>query len=185
MRGVIHSRGLFVPYDLDSWADRFQFANITMTDFETTVGIYRGDAVSSFNDAHHEVELGLPSPPPNLSPPLEPAEQKKLDAAKAKLSAAEAKVSASVKQLDYTEQLLSTQVGRDGYKAVVKLMNATADTAAVVCTEISGLVGTIATPPTADQQALIDTLTRVLDSLARLSPMAVWEDRSPPSSPGA
>ena len=109
-----------------------------MTPFETTVSMFRADAVKMFKDAHDEVALGLKIV--ELPPPLEEREQKKLDAAKAKLAAEQGKLTIAIKQLDYAEQLQSDQDGRDGYKSVVRLMTATAATAEIVCEKIRDVV---------------------------------------------
>lgn len=154
------------------------FKFVRMSDFEDAVGNYLGEAVDAFDAAYTEYQAGLPSPIPPLPAPLPEAEQKKLDAAKAKLSAAQARMSVAIKQLVFASQTLSDEDRRVGFKAVVKLMSATADTAQVVCTRLQSEFGPGQLQPSTDteQPQRVAMLVSALQALANLSPIAVWQE---------
>lgn len=146
-----------------------------MSDFEDTVTAYGAEAVETFNRAYAEVQAGLPTPLPQVPPPLPPEEQKKLAAAQQKLDKAQAQMAMAIKQLVYASQTLSDEDRRVGFKAVVRLMSTTADTAEAVCTRLRTEIAALGDPVAASQTQRINLLINSLQALANLAPISVWQ----------
>lgn len=134
-------------------------------DFNNAIVTYSSDAKSMFETGH----AALPAPSVPASPPEERQKQ------------ARGMLGAGFSQLGQAAKMESEQAGRLGYAAVVKLMQSTADTAAVICKRIDSIVGTSGPFPAIDSTE-INNLTQALRALAELSPAEVWAPPAPSSS---
>lgn len=150
------------------------------TDLASAIANIRWLALQQFNAAFTQITTPPLSDPedPNL-----PDAQKKERAAN--LAKAQAQMASALQQLVHADTMLSEQRGRDGYAALVTLMESTEDTAASAYLRIKQLMSDTSGTAT-DQQARnqqLTTLAGVLQALARIAPTPVWQ--KVPSSGGA
>lgn len=155
--------------------------NITIKDLKDAIALYRNDAAKVFVEAHN----GLP--PKGAVPATDTVPAKPAETAEETKKRSQGQLAAAFSQLSSAETMRSAQQGRDGYKAVVKLMKSTQATASSICTQLTELVKP--TDPAkmltaTEVQArlpIITALTDILQVLAQITPTSVWE---PPSASG-
>jgi hypothetical protein len=89
---------------------------------------------------------------------------------------AQGMVSAAIQQVGQAAKWESEQDGRDGYAQVVALMTTVAVTAETIGKRIQSIVGTGAPYGliSNDDYRVLTTLTATLQTLAEISPAAVW-----------
>jgi len=138
--------------------------------FNDAIQQYSDDASVAFGIARATIQ----STHPDLPSANETADHKATrEAAEQKLKRAQGQLASALLQLSQAAGMESDQQGREGYTAVVKLMTSTAHTAAIVCGRLEIL--TVLDPPTTTQYQNITALVAVLEALAHLSPMSVWQ----------
>jgi hypothetical protein len=150
-------------------------------DFKSLIPTFSSDAKGIFNVAH-AVIASLPLPPPPPTFPEIPDETED-----ARLKRAQGMVQAGLQQVGQAAKMESEQDNRDGYAAVVKLMQAVASTSDAICQRIQAFVIQAGQPPvfppiTTDTAAIIKLLNETLQVLGGLSPAAVWAKQSSSSS---
>ncbi len=123
------------------------------------------------------VDMAHGEPGDRLGPGGAPVDEKEIQQAQAKNTAA-------FSQLVTAAKLESEQRERDGYLAVVKLMQETAETADKVCTKLREVLHADApgSLPQATDVPVIDALAGVLRALAELSPDSVWQTPPTPAN---
>lgn len=143
----------------------------TAQNLNHAIETYSSDARTLYDDseAGAHVQLG-----PNAT-----------DKEKADLKAAQSEHAGAFSQLATAASMESDQVGRAGFAAVVRLMQATADAADKVGTKLVSVLhaepNDAGAPAAADYQ-LIASLTEALRVLAELSPSHVWTATSQSSA---
>jgi hypothetical protein len=89
-------------------------------------------------------------------------------------------MAAALQQLISADTMASDLRGREGYDALVTLMEKTRDTADSVCTHIATIAGRMSVnPPNGAEQSArnqqMTALAAVLEALANIAPVAVWK----------
>jgi DNA repair ATPase RecN len=133
------------------------------TDVATAINEFRARALRSFNAALTDVD----------SPPGDTAEKKATALIKAK-----GEMAAALQQLISADTMASDKRSREGFDAVVTLLEKTKDTADSVYTQITTIARRMSVDPpnTAEQNARtqqITALAAVLEGLANIA--AVWK----------
>jgi hypothetical protein len=130
-------------------------------DFKNAITTYSGDATTLFNTGHAAL------PPPSIPSGIPDDDRQKR---------AQGYLGAGFSQLGQAAQMESTQIGRDGYAAIVELMKTTSSTAHAICTRIQTIVagGAISSA----DFAVLSAMNEALKALAQLSPASVWADLS-------
>ncbi len=133
-------------------------------------------AVAQFNAAYAIVTAAqVPNPTDD---------QKKARAAE--LAKAQAQMTSALQQLVQADTMFSEQRGREGYAALVTLLENTKDLAALAYDRIKAVMqdtsGGTSQDQTARNEQLV-SLASVLQALARIDPVPVWQKA--PSSGGA
>lgn len=141
-----------------------------LQNFNDAIQQYSDDAAALFQRARATVQA---THPPALVANETAAQKAARDAAEHTLKQAQGQLAAAFSQLSQAAAMESEQQGRDGYTAVVDLMTATANTAALVCGRLDTLA--VLDPPSTAQYTNIEMLVNVLEALARVSPMSVWQ----------
>lgn len=135
---------------------------------------YSGAAWRAYTDT---VEVASGKPGDQLTPTSTPLDEKQIQQAQAKNTAA-------FSQLVTAAKLVAEQDGRDGYLAVVQLMQKTAQTADKVCEKLLEVLhadGSGGTPQTTDVP-VINAFIDALRALAELSPDSAWATPQPPAN---
>jgi hypothetical protein len=143
------------------------------TDLNTAIANARSYALSQFNAAYGKL---------TTSPLVDPLPSNATDADKrqraADIAAAQNQLAAGLQQIAHMETLVSEQRGREGYNALTTLMETVRDQAAATYARINAVMNDT-TGTTTDQHIRNEELTAlasVLEGLAKLAPIAVWQN---------
>jgi hypothetical protein len=137
------------------------------TNLATAIDKFRATALAAFNAAVARV---------NQTPP---ANQDEKAAAKWDTDTAKAKAQmlSALQQIVQADSMTSDQRGRDGYGALVSIMEDARDTAKTVNAQVVTLAGST-TGTVGDRDAQLYALAAVLQALANLAPVEVWRKAS-------
>ena len=150
-------------------------ARAPATDLTTAIDNARAYALDQFNAANKKL---------TTSPLADPLPSNATDADKkqraAEIANAQNQLAAGLQQLAHMDTLASEQRGRDGYNALVTLTEMVRDKAATTYARINAVMNDTS-GTTTDQHLRNEQLTalaQVLEGLARLAPVALWEKDS-------
>jgi hypothetical protein len=142
------------------------------TDLTSAINNARSYALDQFNAAYTKL---------TTSPLVDPLPANATDADKrqraAEIANAQNQLAAGLQQVAHMDTLVSEQRGREGYDALVTLMETVRDKAAATYTRINEVMidtsGTATDQHTRNEE--LTALASVLQGLARLAPIAVWQ----------
>ena len=135
------------------------------TNLTTAINEFRNRALAAFNAALKDVD----------SPPGNTVEQKALALAKAK-----GEMTAALQQLISADTMASDLRGREGYHALVRLMQNTTSAVTAVNTQIKKIAGRMGggaadTPEQRARNEQIIALSTAMQALANMAPVDAWK----------
>jgi hypothetical protein len=143
---------------------------------EDAIASFRAYALVQFNDAYNVVKNRLADEAP--------------DKDKKRYAAMQGQMASALQQLAHADVLASDMRGRAGYEAVVQLMTQTRAAAGDAYGKLKDLTAADLPDPatgvfpamSADRQTRIALLIRILEQLAAIAPIAIWQGAASSSS---
>jgi hypothetical protein len=154
-------------------------ARAPATDLRSAIDNARAYALDQFNAAYKKLTMSpLTDPLPDTAPEADKRKRA------ADIANAQNQLAAGLQQLAHMDTLASEQRGRQGYDALVTVMETVRDKAATTYARINAVMND--TSGTTNDQHIrneqLAALAQVLEGLAQLAPVAVWETQPPSGS---